>query len=137
MVSFSLRGLILSASIACLAVVAQAAPAPAPPTTPPPHTPPPHTTPPPPRNLDACGILATSNYPNITYEKVSACYLSIPFNNQVAGSTLETVITVFNDFYTFRDSALAPTLAAPFESAPVNIVEKLKAIGRTRYTSDH
>ncbi|KAF9906353.1 hypothetical protein EC991_000756 [Linnemannia zychae] len=143
MVSFSLRGLILSASLACLAVVAQSAPAPPPitsphPAPPPPTTaPPPTTPPPPPHSLDACGILAATNLRELTYDKVSACYLSIPFNNQVAASTLESVITLFSDFYTFRDSALAPTLAAPFSSAPVDIVERLKTVGRTLYTSDH
>ncbi|KAF9120057.1 hypothetical protein BGW39_011699 [Mortierella sp. 14UC] len=149
MVLLSLRGLILSASLACLAVVVQSAPAPPPttpphptappPTTPPPTTPPPTTPPPttPPHNLDACGVLAASNMRELTYDKVAACYLSIPFNSQIAASTLESVITLFTDFYTYRDSALAPTLDAPFASAPVDIIEKLKTVGRTRYTSDH
>jgi len=86
--------------------------------------------------LDACGVLAASTYANITYEKISACYLSIPFNAETAASTLESVIAIFNDYYVFRDSALVPTLEAPFTGSSIDILEKLQTIGRTRYTSD-
>ncbi|KAF9087380.1 hypothetical protein BGX23_008167 [Mortierella sp. AD031] len=139
MVAISLKSLILSASVASLAAVATtaqiipASPVPTPPSSPSP--PPTHT--PPPQPLDACGILGASKGSGITYEKVAACYKSVPFNGAVAASTLESILTIFNEFYTFRDSALAPTLAKPFAAAPVDILKVLETIGRTRYTSDH
>ncbi|KAF9917909.1 hypothetical protein FBU30_000465 [Linnemannia zychae] len=133
MVSFSLKGLILSASLATLAVITQAAPIPLPP-SPPPSSPPP---PLPPSHLDACGILASTSIRNITHQKVSDCYMSIPFNREAAQATYDSVLNLFNDFYTFRDSALAPTLAAPFSSAPVDIIEKINTVGRGNYTSDY
>ncbi|KAF9086400.1 hypothetical protein BGX23_008905 [Mortierella sp. AD031] len=127
MVWLSLLGLILSASVATLAAYAQ----PAPPSTSSP--PPPHS----PHRLDPCGTLGSTASANMTVDLVGACYRAIPFNRKAAATTLQSVYTVFNDYYTFRDSALAPTLPPPFTSAPVDILKKLEAIGRTRYTSDH
>ncbi|KAG0259142.1 hypothetical protein BGZ95_004767 [Linnemannia exigua] len=89
---------------------------------------------PPPANR-ACGILGKSG--DLTYEKVAACYNSVPFNSQVARTTLESVTTIMNDFYVFRDSALTPDLPKPFSVEPVDILKKLKEIEQTPYTSDH
>ncbi|KAF9152780.1 hypothetical protein BG015_004735 [Linnemannia schmuckeri] len=132
MVVISVKSLILSASLVSLAAVATTAQTTITPT--PPH---PSPTPTPPPSHDACGILGTTSALEITYEQISACYKSVPFNNQVAATTLESIITIFNDFYTFRDSALAPSIAKPFSAGPVDILKKLETIGRTRYTSDH
>ncbi|KAG9061230.1 hypothetical protein KI688_007568 [Linnemannia hyalina] len=46
-------------------------------------------------------------------------------------------MTIFKDFYIFRDSALASNLASPFSVGPVDILRKLETIGRARYTGDH
>ncbi|KAF8946238.1 hypothetical protein BGZ47_000987 [Haplosporangium gracile] len=64
------------------------------------------------------------------------CFDSIPFNTEAAKITLESATTFFNDYYISRDSVQTPFLAKPLEGDPVDIVAKLKIIGRTRYTSD-
>ncbi|KAG0286921.1 hypothetical protein BGZ96_009079 [Linnemannia gamsii] len=132
MVVIPLKSIVLAASLVAL-VSAQTT------TYTPPH-PSPAPTPPstiPAAAHDVCGILGTSLDHEITYEKVAACYKSVPFNSKVAATTLESVITIFDDFYAFRDSALAPNLAKPFTAGSVDILKKLKTIGRTNYTSDH
>lgn len=83
-----------------------------------------------------CLNLASKHRVNITYTDVANCFDSIPFNNEAARVTLETVTTLFNDYYIYRDSALTPFLAKPLEGDPVDIVAKLKKIARTHYTSD-
>ncbi|GJJ69163.1 hypothetical protein EMPS_01509 [Entomortierella parvispora] len=83
-----------------------------------------------------CADLASKKGTNITYVDVKNCYDSIPFNKAIARSTLETVTTLFDQYYISRDWATAPHLPKPFESDPVDIVAKLKKIGRTSYTSD-
>jgi hypothetical protein len=136
MVVFPLKAFILSVSLVALAAVATTAQT----THPPPLTSPasalslPTT---PTAAHDACGILGTSPDSEITYEKVAACYKSVPFNSKIAATTLESIITIFDDFYTFRDSALTPKLTKPFSAGPVDILKKLETIGRTKYTSDH
>ncbi|KAG0361106.1 hypothetical protein BGX24_005430 [Mortierella sp. AD032] len=86
---------------------------------------------------DACGILGTTAVSRLTYEEVAACYRSVPFNKRSAATTLESVITIMNEFYVFRDSALTPDLAEPFSVDPVDILKSLETIGRREYESDH
>lgn len=112
MVSLSIRTLILSLSAASLATISLAAPS------------------------NGCSDLAAKQGTNITYAEVAQCYASIPFNKEVARATLDSLTTLFDEYYVSRDSALSPRLAKPFESDPVDIVAKLKKIGQTRYTSD-
>lgn len=83
-----------------------------------------------------CSDLASKNGANITYGDVKNCYDSIPFDKAIARSTLETVTTLFDEYYISRDWSTARYLPKPFESDPVDIVAKLKKIGRTNYTSD-
>ncbi|KAG0360830.1 hypothetical protein BG005_009794 [Podila minutissima] len=83
-----------------------------------------------------CADLAAKQGANITYGDVKKCYDSVPFNKAVARSTIETVTKVFDEYYISRDWATTPQLRKPFESDPVDIVAKLKKIGRTGYTSD-
>ncbi|KAG9061203.1 hypothetical protein KI688_007541 [Linnemannia hyalina] len=83
-----------------------------------------------------CSDLASRHGVNITYTEVAKCFDSIPFNKEAARATLESVTTLFNDYYISRDAAMAPFLAKPLQTDPVDIVAKFKRIGRTRYTSD-
>ncbi|KAF8978465.1 hypothetical protein BGZ46_006447 [Entomortierella lignicola] len=114
MVSFSLRSLIVSATFAASIVLSTAAPVP----------------------QDACGALGALNETNITFDDVAACYNAVPFDSTTASSILQSVYTIFADYYIFRDSALTPDLQAPFTSPPVDILEKLQTIGKTKYTND-
>ncbi|KAF9272623.1 hypothetical protein BGZ88_004572 [Linnemannia elongata] len=129
----SLKGLGLSASIVILATFTAAAPAA--PTSAPAPSPEPGS--PPTSHLDACGRLGAKAPKAITYQDVANCYQAIPFNNTHAAATFSTIYTLFNEFYVFKDTALTPNLPAPFSSPPTDIIEKLEAIGRTMYTSDH
>lgn len=134
MVVISLKPLFLSASLAFLATLATTAPI----TTI--YTPPPHPSPTPtslPPTYDACGILGTTPVSEITYNQIVACYKSVPFNSQVAATTLESITTIFNDFYTFRDSALTSNLSSPLSVSPVDILTKLDTVRQANYTSDH
>lgn len=116
MVSFSANTILLSVSVAALVTVSIADPSST--------------------GGVGCSDLASKQGSNITYTNIENCFDSIPFNNEAARATLETVTTFFNDYYISRDSALTPFLAKPLEGDPVDIVAKLKKIGRTRYTSD-
>ncbi|KAF9142684.1 hypothetical protein BGX30_002432 [Mortierella sp. GBA39] len=116
MVSFSVNTILLSVSVAALVAVSLADPSST--------------------GGIGCSDLASRHGVNITYTDIVNCFDSIPFNNTAARATLESVTTFFNDYYISRDSVLAPFLAKPLESDPVDIVAKLKKIGRTRYTSD-
>jgi len=113
MVLISIKTLILSISAATLATVVVAGPA-----------------------STGCSDLASKKGTNITYSDVKNCYDSTPFDKAIARSTLETVTTLFDEYYISRDWATAPHLPRPFESDPVDIVAKLKKIGRASYTSD-
>ncbi|KAG0342646.1 hypothetical protein BG000_002853 [Podila horticola] len=113
MVSFAIKTLILSISAATMVTVAIAGPA-----------------------LTGCSDLAAKHGANITYGDVEKCYDSVPFDKAVARSTIETVTKVFDEYYISRDWATTPHLPKPLESNPVDIVAKLKKIGRNRYTSD-
>ncbi|KAG9062368.1 hypothetical protein KI688_005283 [Linnemannia hyalina] len=110
---------ILSASLATLAFT-HAAPAHAPPT-----------------HADACGIIRGLNATAITCKHVVDLYSAIPFDNNLASTTLSTMLTLFKDFYVFTDSALSPTATRPFSDDPVDIIAKMEKFGRTRYTSDY
>ncbi|KAG9061188.1 hypothetical protein KI688_007526 [Linnemannia hyalina] len=112
MVSLSIKTLILSLSVASLATTSLAAPS------------------------NGCSDLAVKQGVNITYADVAQCYASIPFNKEAARATLDSLTTIFDEYYVSRDTELSPRLAKPFQSDPVDIVAKLKKIGRTRYTSD-
>ncbi|KAG0005187.1 hypothetical protein BGZ65_011752 [Modicella reniformis] len=114
----SLRSLILTVSVAVLATFTAAAPIP----TPSPE--------------DPCRVLGSKDQ-GITYDEVAACYQYIPYDANVAVSTLKTVHTLFDEFYVFRDSALTPNLAHPFTSGPVDIVDELNKIGQTDYQNDY
>ncbi|KAF9135022.1 hypothetical protein BGX30_011694 [Mortierella sp. GBA39] len=142
-----LRSLILSASVAALAVLSHADPTPSDSMTIKPtptayHEPTPTaTTAPNPGHLDthtdACGVLASTNYTELKYKHVVDCYSSIPFDSAQAATTLSTVLTIFKDYYVFTDSALARTAPEPFVNAPHDIVGELEKIGRRKYTSDY
>ncbi|KAF9905986.1 hypothetical protein EC991_001145 [Linnemannia zychae] len=120
----SFKSLILSVSVAAL--VALTSTTTAAPTHPAPIS-----------HLDPCGLLGAKNGVGITYNDVAACYRAIPFNRANAATTIKTVLTLFNDFYIFRDAALIRDLPAPFTSPPTDIVRRLETIGRSTYTSDH
>ncbi|KAG9070341.1 hypothetical protein KI688_009678 [Linnemannia hyalina] len=122
MLTSSFKSLVLSASIAVLVTFTNAAPAPGPP---------------PVSHLDSCGILGAKKPSEITYQDIANCYQAIPFNNTNAAATFSTIYTLFNEFYVFKDAAMTPNLQAPFSSPPTDIIGKLEAIGRTKYTSDH
>ncbi|KAF9091480.1 hypothetical protein BGX29_010915 [Mortierella sp. GBA35] len=116
MICLTLHDLILPIGLAGLAVVTQAAPV---------H-------PPSRRALDPCGILGITVAPDISYDMVSACYNSIPYNQSAASTTLDSVSALFNDFYTFRDSAMNPEVGSPFDREPTDIIkgfEDLKSGG--------
>lgn len=87
-------------------------------------------------NLDACGSLDATDWRNITYSDVFKCYKSIPFDTVIAASTMETIQTLFDVHYSFRDSALTPDLGSPFSSPPVDIMKELKSITTKSFGDD-
>ncbi|KAF9433323.1 hypothetical protein BGZ76_009605, partial [Entomortierella beljakovae] len=113
MVSFSLRSVLLSASLISLATLSTAAP-----------------------GLDACGRLPNLGAGLITYTDVAACYNAIPFDGGAASKTLKSLYTLFNNYYIFRDSALTPNLPPPFTSAAVDIIAELTTVSNKRYLND-
>ncbi|KAG0046621.1 hypothetical protein BGZ83_008228 [Gryganskiella cystojenkinii] len=90
-----------------------------------------------PRALDACGVLASLNQSQLTVAAVQNCYEAIPFNRDVASSIYQTVYTMFNELYIFRDSALTPNLPKPFASDPVDVIGELQRIGKATYKGDY
>ncbi|KAF9205477.1 hypothetical protein BGZ49_003966 [Haplosporangium sp. Z 27] len=90
-----------------------------------------------PASHDPCSTLAALNVTAITIDHVSSCYKSIEFNPTIAKDTLDTLYTIYNDFYVFRDSALTPKLPLPFVSPPVDILAGLEEIYKKRYSIDY
>ncbi|KAF9567718.1 hypothetical protein EC968_003177 [Mortierella alpina] len=85
---------------------------------------------------DPCAILGALSLNQTTYEHVKSCYMSIEFNPAQAKTTLDTLHSLYNDFFVFRDAALTPDLALPFSSAPVDIVAGIEKIRQKKYSSD-
>ncbi|KAG0213429.1 hypothetical protein BGX28_004485 [Mortierella sp. GBA30] len=89
-----------------------------------------------PAKSDPCAVLGSLNANETTYHHVADCYKSIEYNPDVAKSTLDSLYTLYNDFFVFRDSALTPDLALPFSSPPVDVIAELEKIRQTKYSSD-
>ncbi|KAF9997151.1 hypothetical protein BGZ65_007265, partial [Modicella reniformis] len=86
---------------------------------------------------DPCGVLGHLPLSNATVLHVSECYKSIDFNPSEAKTTLDSLYTLYNDFFIFRDAALTPNLALPFTSPPVDILAGLEQIRNNKYTTDY
>ncbi|KAF9146326.1 hypothetical protein BG015_011633 [Linnemannia schmuckeri] len=88
--------------------------------------------------LDACGSLSSKSKSTdtLTYQDVAFCYTSIPYNATIANTTLDTITTLFKDYYVFRDAALTSDLKAPFTSPSVDILKELDALRRKEFRSD-
>jgi hypothetical protein len=87
-------------------------------------------------SLDACGLLSTKNASLLTVTDVANCYHAIPFDPTRAKTTLETVHTLFKDYYIFTDIALNPRATKPFKNKPFDVLNRLQSIGRTKYPGD-
>ncbi|KAF9905980.1 hypothetical protein EC991_001139 [Linnemannia zychae] len=87
-------------------------------------------------SLDACGRLSNKNATLLTVTDVANCYHAIPFDSTRAKSTLETVHTLFKDYYIFTDAAVNPRAAKPFKNEPFDVLRRLESIGRTKYAGD-
>ncbi|KAF9352242.1 hypothetical protein BGX26_009909 [Mortierella sp. AD094] len=87
-------------------------------------------------NSYGCRKLGHLKASEITYDDVVDCYKSIPYDASVAHTTLETVYTLFNNYYIFRDSAMSNDASKPFRINSVNITEQLGTIRNTTYTND-
>ncbi|KAF9568839.1 hypothetical protein EC968_002860 [Mortierella alpina] len=85
---------------------------------------------------DHCALLAKAKPGQITYQQVANCYRSIDFNSTQAKATLRTMTIFYNDAFVFRDVALTSNLKSPLTTAPVDALEGLKKVGRTRYRND-
>ncbi|KAF9088371.1 hypothetical protein BGX23_007420, partial [Mortierella sp. AD031] len=83
--------------------------------------------------LDPCGCLAAKNVSLLTVTDVANCYHAVPFDPVQAATTLETVHTLFQDYYIFTDAALNPRAAKPFKNEPYDVLRTLKAIGTNKY----
>ncbi|KAF9903437.1 hypothetical protein EC991_003810 [Linnemannia zychae] len=89
-----------------------------------------------PRATSGCSGLAAKQGKNISYDDIATCFNSIPFNKDIARTTVDSLTTFFNDYYISRDAALYSHLPKPFGGDPVDIMVKLNRIGRARYSSD-
>ncbi|KAG0213427.1 hypothetical protein BGX28_004483 [Mortierella sp. GBA30] len=85
---------------------------------------------------DPCAVLGSLNANETAYHHVADCYKSIEYSPDVAKSTLDSLYTLYNDFFVFRDSALTPDLALPFSSPPVDVIAELEKIRQKKYSSD-
>ncbi|KAF9352359.1 hypothetical protein BGX26_009823 [Mortierella sp. AD094] len=86
---------------------------------------------------DPCTILGSLNTNETTIQHVADCYKSIEFNSTEAKTTLDSLHTLYNDFFVFRDTALTPNLALPFVSHPVDVLSGLDKIRENSYTQDY
>ncbi|KAF9968208.1 hypothetical protein BGZ70_005889 [Mortierella alpina] len=85
---------------------------------------------------DPCAVLGTLSLNQTTYQHVRSCYRSIEFNPAQAKTTLDSLYTLYNDVFVFRDAALTPDLALPFSSPPVDIMAGLEKIRQKKYSRD-
>ncbi|KAG9322428.1 hypothetical protein KVV02_004782, partial [Mortierella alpina] len=85
---------------------------------------------------DPCAVLVGINATETTVQHVSDCYKSIGFNSLHTTTTLDSLYSLYNDFFIFRDAALTPDLALLFTSKPVDVLAELEKIRQTEYTSD-
>ncbi|KAG0283802.1 hypothetical protein BGZ96_011823 [Linnemannia gamsii] len=90
-------------------------------------------------STDACSILAQVKLKDMKYKHVVDCYNAIPFDSAKADTTLDTMITIFRDYYVFTDAALSSTATPPFANAPHDILGELEKIQirLKTYTSDY
>ncbi|KAF9931226.1 hypothetical protein BGZ67_005423 [Mortierella alpina] len=86
--------------------------------------------------VDLYSATRCNNATETTVQHVSDCYKSIGFNSLHATTTLDSLYSLYNDFFIFRDAALTPDLALPFTSKPVDVLAELEKIRQTEYTSD-
>lgn len=84
---------------------------------------------------DPCAALAHWDL-SITVGEVTECYKSIAYNPSEAKTALDTLHTLYNDFFIFRDTALTPNLALPFTSPPVDVIAGIERIRRNKYATD-
>ncbi|KAG0278855.1 hypothetical protein BGZ95_002961 [Linnemannia exigua] len=96
----------------------------------------PGTPSPSPSSLDACGLLSSKDVTTLTFTDVANCYHAIPFVPDHAKTTLETVHTLFKDYYIFTDTALNPRASKPFKNEPYDVLKRFESIGRTKYAGD-
>ncbi|KAF9109185.1 hypothetical protein BGW39_005187, partial [Mortierella sp. 14UC] len=87
-------------------------------------------------SLDACGLLFGKNNTLLTVTDVANCYHAIPFDPTRAKTALETVYTLFKDYYIFTDIALNPRAAKPLKNEPFDVLKRFESIGRTKYDGD-
>ncbi|KAF9287093.1 hypothetical protein BGZ68_002246 [Mortierella alpina] len=86
---------------------------------------------------DPCAVLGGLSLNQTTYDHVKSCYRSIEFNPAQAKTTLDSLHTLYNDVFVFRDAALTPDLALPFTSPPVDILAGLEKIRQKKYSTDY
>ncbi|KAF9132234.1 hypothetical protein BG015_003734 [Linnemannia schmuckeri] len=138
-----LRSLILSASIAALAVFSNAVPTPTEfasiePTPTAGHEPTSTaTTEPNPGNpatpTDTCGLLSSINPTELKYQHVADCYYAICHLLRQCPNCYY----LSYHYYVFTDAALSPTATPPFANASHDIFGELEKIDRSKYTNDH
>ncbi|KAF9948144.1 hypothetical protein BGZ72_009907 [Mortierella alpina] len=85
---------------------------------------------------DPCAVLGALSLNQTTYDHVASCYRSIEFNPAQAKTTLDSLHTLYNEFFVFRDAALTPDLSSPFTSPPVDILAGVEKIRQKKYSSD-
>jgi len=92
----------------------------------------------PPPAHDPCAVLSASLAKSTTtMPQVAACYKSIPFDPNQAGVTLDSLYTLYDQFFIFRDSAMTPNLPLPFTQPPVDVLAGINQLRTKKYTTDY
>ncbi|KAF9366778.1 hypothetical protein BGX34_007552 [Mortierella sp. NVP85] len=94
----------------------------------------------PPPAHDPCAVLGASladPATTTTMPQVAACYKSIPFDPNQAGVTLDSLYTLYDEFFIFRDSAMTPNLPLPFTQPPVDVLAGINQLRTKKYTTDY
>ncbi|CAG8669623.1 18760_t:CDS:2, partial [Dentiscutata erythropus] len=91
-----------------------------------------------PSKVDACANIHNDHISrklSFKYEDVKACYETFPFDKDNATRTIETLKSIFANFYSFLDQARDPPTKG-FTYRSINVLSELDSLLKNNYTTD-
>ncbi|CAG8502518.1 5438_t:CDS:2 [Dentiscutata heterogama] len=91
-----------------------------------------------PRKVDACANIHNDHISGkslFKYEDVKACYEAFPFDKDNATRTIETLKSIFANFYSFLDQARDPPTKG-FTYRSIDVLSELDLLLKNNYTTD-